>query len=110
MIDKDALIAAGFAAAHRRVEHVAATLFGFGGELTRDDRRDARHVDQQRARLHASENSLIAGVHEFHVRRIGQHGDDDFTARRDSLRTRCHLRTFFIRFVYRRAAAIVNDN
>jgi len=52
---------------------------------------------------------MLAGEDKFHIRRIGKHGDDDFTSFRDFFGIGRHLRAFFAQFLHRRAAAIVND-
>jgi hypothetical protein len=96
------------AAAHRRVNHVEAQFLSFPGELSCNYRRYARHIEQEHTRLSTRENTVLTGVYEFHVRRVGKHGDNDFASRGNFFGARGWLCALLAQLIHCRAASVVH--
>ena len=71
----------GLAAADRRIEHLDPFLRHRRSNFLRGQRGDRAHVDQNQTRFGAFENSVRAKDRRLHMRRVRQHGDDDFGLR-----------------------------
>ena len=72
------LAGADVAAAHRRVDPADAAARAHAlGERARDHRRDRAHVDDERALARAGQQPVVAVEDLLHLRRVGEHEDDD---------------------------------
>ena len=80
------------AAGHGRVGETVAARAQARVERARRDRRDGRHVDEQRARLGAARRAAIAEEHFLDLRRIGHARHDDVARRADAGRVAAVVR------------------
>ena len=83
-----AVLGAGLAARHRRVDEVKAARLGFGVKLARDLRRCGGVIDDDRAFARAGENAIRAEHHLAHVVVVADAGHDEVLAFGGGLRRR----------------------
>ena len=89
---------------------ISIPLLGeLGGHLAARQRRDGAHVDEHASRLRPFDHAVLPQYRLLHVRRIGQHGDDELVPRGHVLGRRARRRAGFDQLRHRRFDNVVDD-